>query len=222
MGDSISIHDPHGVLRASTTSKQLMFENFRESRHESRAGCQPDVVCNVQVFETQQLAALVVEGVAGGGALRLCEINVLRGGGSFRHALKGADTSIVLTVNDAATCHSNFGAAPVVRIRDNDATDNGAITDMCHGTLPGTLRWLETLEEAAICGWLRGMCLSIKRGLVVTCPMATLPCEGWQQRRHRDLAEGYCRQRALLLDLVINALDVQSWLCSSADSNGSW
>jgi hypothetical protein len=169
----------------------------------------------MQVFETQQLAALVVEGVAGGGMLRLCEIHVLRSRGSFRNLLERADASLVYVVSDAATCHGNFGAAPVVVVGDgDDGDDTGAVPETS-----APLRWLDADEEAVVCGWLRDMCLELMRDMGEGCSTRPLQGGNWQQQRHRELAAHYRRQRGVLLDIVIDALSAQSWLCSFADGN---
>ena len=173
----------------------------------------------MQVFETQQLVALVVEGEAGGGLLRLSEINVLRNRGSFRHLLERGDASLAFVVTDAATCHGKCCAAPAVIVWDDGGVDNGRLVPDAVPEISMPSRWLDPEEEISLCVWLRALCLELKRDLGEGCDMRPLQHEGWQQRRHRELAEEYRKQRGVLLDNVADSLDAHCWLSSVEDGS---
>ncbi len=174
----------------------------------------------MQVFETQQQAALVVEGSASGGMLRLCEVHVLGSRGSFLQLLERTDACLVYLVKDTAASQGTFGAAPVVVVHDSEHTGSRTLAELypepSSGSKPAS-RALDPDEERATCMRLRELCLELKQeirqpgGLVQQ-------TECWQQRRHRELAESYCEQRVALLDMVMAAMEAQLWLCS-ADAN---
>ncbi len=174
----------------------------------------------MQVFETQQQAALVVEGSASGGMLRLCEVHVLGRRGSFLQLLERTDACLVYVVKDTAASQGTFGAAPTVVVHSSERADSRALVELypdpSSSGRPAS-RALDPDEEGAMCMRLLDLCLELKQD--IRQPGGLLQqTECWQQRRHRELAESYCEQRAALLDMVMAAMEAQLWLCS-ADAN---
>ena len=171
----------------------------------------------MQVFETQQQAALVIEGSATGGMLRLCEVHVLSSRGSFHQLLERTDTCLVYVVKDATTCQGTFGAAPVTVVHDSENADSRALVELYPEPSASSRlasRALDPDEEGATCMRLRELCLELKQDIRQPGGLWQ-QSEGWQQRRHRELAESYCEQRAILLDTVVAAMEAQLWMCSA-------
>ena len=119
------------------------------------------------MFETQQLAALIVEGMAAGGMLRLCEVHVLCSRGSFHQLLERTDASSVYVVMDATTCRGNFAAAPVAVVHDCERADGRALAELypepTAGSSPAS-RALEPEEEFAACMRLRDIWFRTEAG----------------------------------------------------------
>ena len=171
------------------------------------------------MFETQQQAALVVEGSASGGMLRLCEVHVLSSRGSFRQLLERTDACLVYVVQDATTCQASFGAAPTVVVQDREHADSRVLTELHPGPLLSSRHASRALgpdEEGAMCMRLRDLCRELKEDIKRPGDARFVhQTEAWRQRRHRELAESYCEQRDTLLTMVIAAMEAQLWLCCS-------